>query len=529
MENRKNFRSRQAASSDFNAVHDAAERFAADTAACLIRALENGVSPYQQEWSGRGFVPYNPASGTRYRGANALRLMLEKHESPAWLTLKQASALGGRVKRGEHGVRCFFYASKTVSEEEFRQMKGDAALEKVPPSDRSASGIRIFIPCSFTVFNIDQTEGISEKRLLPPAPKGHPVDRADRILEASGARITAEEHGTRCCYLPKADVIVLPDRLSFRDNAAYYDAAMHEFAHWTGHPSRLARFSEDSVPAFGSAEYAREELRAETASLMIASSIGLPHHFGNHAAYIGEWVKVLKSDPQELIRACADADRITDYVLQYDRERAYLLDWEKKTAFGIDRPDLIARAEALINRHRLAPEGMTFREWTEQRMKERGLPKRDVEFAAARLFLSPESNSERLLAAGLCGFSVSEKTEVIFQAGAAAGGAAEKAAERLALRVLGSSGLSSCREALVSPEYRDSTAEIGKAILSHLEKVEARRSSPEKEAAALSSEDRIRLLEKATGIRNPAAARTQSAEIPHEEQIRVRDSAALSR
>ena len=48
--------------------------------------------------------------------------------------------------------------------------------------------------------------------------------------------------------------------------------------------------------------------------MMLASEIGFPHNTQQHAAYVSSWIKVLKEDPVEIIRASADAQKITDFV-----------------------------------------------------------------------------------------------------------------------------------------------------------------------------------------------------------------------
>jgi antirestriction protein ArdC len=52
---------------------------------------------------------------------------------------------------------------------------------------------------------------------------------------------------------------------------------------------------------FGSVGYAKEELRAEIASLMIDDRLGIGHDPGQHAAYVKSWVQVLKEDQR---RSC---------------------------------------------------------------------------------------------------------------------------------------------------------------------------------------------------------------------------------
>jgi hypothetical protein len=103
----------------------------------------------------------------------------------------------------------------------------------------------------------------------------------------------------------------LPPRDSFPSPDAYYATALHELGHWTGHPSRLDR---DLAHPFGSVGYAKEELRAEIASLMVGDQLGIGHDPSQHAAYVKSWVQVLK----EVAR---DADKIGACVLGLEKER----------------------------------------------------------------------------------------------------------------------------------------------------------------------------------------------------------------
>ena len=72
--------------------------------------------------------------------------------------------------------------------------------------------------------------------------------------------IQREAHG-------QVNIEDLAVRMGFKTADAYYATALHELGHWTGHPSRLDR---DLAHPFGSEGYAKEELRAEIASLMEA-------------------------------------------------------------------------------------------------------------------------------------------------------------------------------------------------------------------------------------------------------------------
>ncbi|SET57892.1 putative DNA primase/helicase, partial [Nitrosomonas marina] len=98
----------------------------------------------------------------------------------------------------------------------------------------------------------------------------------------------------------------------------YYATALHELGHWTGHETRLNR---DLAHPFGSEGYAREELRAEIASMLFGHELGIGHDPGQHAAYVASWIKTLEEDPTEIFRAAADAEKIQDYVLAFARQQ----------------------------------------------------------------------------------------------------------------------------------------------------------------------------------------------------------------
>jgi antirestriction protein ArdC len=95
---------------------------------------------------------------------------------------------------------------------------------------------------------------------------------------------------------------------------------IHEAGHWTGAESRLKR---DLRNAFGSHDYAREELRAEIGQMMVCAELGIADcDFSNNAAYVASWLEKLRSDRKEIFRAAADAQRIADYLLAFHPDYA---------------------------------------------------------------------------------------------------------------------------------------------------------------------------------------------------------------
>ena len=69
---------------------------------------------------------------------------------------------------------------------------------------------------------------------------------------------------------------------------------------------------------FGSIAYAKEELRAEIGSMMISGELGIGQSVDDHAAYVQSWIKILRDDPREVFRAAADAEKIMDYVMEFE-------------------------------------------------------------------------------------------------------------------------------------------------------------------------------------------------------------------
>ena len=95
----------------------------------------------------------------------------------------------------------------------------------------------------------------------------------------------------------------------------FLSSLWHEMAHSTGHESRLNRQIKNG---FGTELYAKEELRAEIASLMMCSKLGIEagEMNENHIAYIDSWIKDIKDKPSEIFKACADAEKICEWLFE---------------------------------------------------------------------------------------------------------------------------------------------------------------------------------------------------------------------
>lgn len=125
----------------------------------------------------------------------------------------------------------------------------------------------------------------------------------------------SHQEGDRAFYRPATDEVVLPMRKQFINTAEYYSTVFHELTHSTGHEKRLHRIA--TTAHFGSEEYSKEELVAEIGAAALVSHIGLEtsHSFRNSAAYIQNWLSVLKDDKRFIVSAAGKAEKAVALIL----------------------------------------------------------------------------------------------------------------------------------------------------------------------------------------------------------------------
>ncbi|WP_316979506.1 ArdC family protein [Shumkonia mesophila] len=277
----------------------------------IIADLEQGRVPWAQPWgrakAGVG-LPRNAGSGRPYSGINILILwgaVIERgYSSQNWLTFRQALALGGHVRKGERGVAVVYADRFTPKDEKARaEAEGDEP-RAVPFLKR------------FTVFNVAQCDDLPEaaREGAEPLPESEVVPRAEALIAATGADFRIG--GERAFYVPAADYIQVPPQPAFFEPINYYRTCFHEFGHWTGHASRLAR---DLSGSFGCKTYAREELVAEMASAFVCASLSITPTV-RHADYIGSWLEVLREDNRAIFRAASHASKAADFLLTFREE-----------------------------------------------------------------------------------------------------------------------------------------------------------------------------------------------------------------
>ena len=295
-------------------------------AGMVIEQLKEGTAPWMNPVKPGtvGERPLNPKTGAHYRGVNQLLLsMVQPDADPRWCTIHQANDLGAKVMKGSRGVPIRALVGWETEE-------GGKLDRKEPPPPGARPLFRVY-----SMFHASQLEGIEPyEQQRAGELEWEPVEKAEELLRRSGATILHDQ-SNRCFYRRSDDTIHLPPKENFRNAEGYYSTALHELGHWTGHESRLGR---EMGGGFGSERYAREELRAELASYMLALELGIGHDPASHASYIDSWIGVLEKDPLEIYRASEDASRIVDHVmgreLERVRERDTVPEKEERTMGG---------------------------------------------------------------------------------------------------------------------------------------------------------------------------------------------------
>ncbi|WP_255355084.1 ArdC family protein, partial [Novosphingobium sp. CCH12-A3] len=156
-----------------------------------------------------------------------------------------------------------------------------------------------------------QCEGLRPGLATDPAPlpERQVVPIAEAVIAASG--VDFRIGGDKAYYVPSADYVQVPPQPAFHEQINFYRTALHELCHASGHPSRLNRNLRN---AFGSKDYAREELIAEMGSAFLCAALGIVPTV-RHADYLASWLDVLREDNRAIFRAASQASKAADWLL----------------------------------------------------------------------------------------------------------------------------------------------------------------------------------------------------------------------
>ena len=269
----------------------------AEVTSRIMQQMENGVIPWRKPWIASG-AAVSHATGKAYSLLNQMLL----GRPGEYATYAQIQKAGGHVKKGEKASMVVFWKWIEQEDEETHEKMEVPFLRY------------------YNVFHIDQCEGVSAKYTTEAAfPDGADTLAAAQeiiydYLSREGVKLLHEE-GDRAFYRPSTDEVVLPIRKQFMSTAEYYSTVFHELTHSTGHPSRLNRLTRPSF--FGTEDYSKEELVAEIGAATLVNHVGLEtsSSFRNSAAYIQNWLGVLKNDKRFIVSAAGRAEKAVNLIL----------------------------------------------------------------------------------------------------------------------------------------------------------------------------------------------------------------------
>ena len=267
------------------------------------------ITVYPTAWNRKGVM---------YRGVNTYLPVGE------YITFNQCKAEGGSVKKGATGwpvVYWSFLQKETVDAD------GQKKMEVIP------------ILKYYTVFRVEDCDGIEQKHFPNPTTVEVPITHDEVVEDENGNSLNAAAEAIiadyirragngfvvnrnkvsdRAYYSPAMDFVTVPMREQFAVEAEFYSTLFHELGHSTGHSTRLNRFTGSAAhAAFGSKEYSKEELVAESTAATILNALGMEeaNTFRNSAAYIKGWASHIKSDPLMYVSAATKAQAAVDLIM----------------------------------------------------------------------------------------------------------------------------------------------------------------------------------------------------------------------
>ena len=268
----------------------------------IVSLLSQGTVPWHKPWHVQTGLPRNLITQKPYRGINVFLLMAMNYESPNWLTLRQANAMGGQIKPGEKSCPVVFWKPMKLTDKETKEEK------KIP-------FLRLY-----HVFNVSQCTGLKN---IPPADESAFIQTLPAELVSNMPQRPVIKHGMNMAsYSPVSDVVNMPDRARFKSEDHYHATLFHELVHATGHEKRLKRASIMERNGYGSDPYAKEELIAEMGSAFLCGYAGIEDRtINSSAAYLEGWLKQLKEDKMLIVQAAAQAQKAADFILGHKPDR----------------------------------------------------------------------------------------------------------------------------------------------------------------------------------------------------------------
>ena len=324
----------------------------------MIERIETISKDWSKPWITEDSLgwPKN-LSGREYNGMNALMLLLhcEKngYKIPRFCTFDCVQRLNKPtekqakegvelprvvVNRGEKSFPVMLTTFTCIHKETKEKIKYDDYKRL---SDEEKKMYNVYPKMQvFRVFNVSQTN-LQEARpeLWNKLANGDNVklDESEKMsFEPMDIMIRDNRwicpikpmHQDKAYFSITKNEIVVPEKAQFKDGESYYGTLWHEMTHSTGIEGQLNRIK---PTAFGSDEYAREELVAELGSALVAQRYGMSKALKEEScAYLKSWLEQLKESPQFIKTTLLDVKKATSLVTQNVDKITEELEKEKK-------------------------------------------------------------------------------------------------------------------------------------------------------------------------------------------------------
>jgi antirestriction protein ArdC len=284
----------------------------------VINHLESGNVIWRKGWNSLG-LPRNIITDYKYRGWNLYYLnfiiVLQNYKTPYFLTYKQTQEKGAHIRKREKGYPVIYWA---VIEDKVTS----SASKQIQTEEKDGSPKTRLVPKLYTVFNIDQTDGLT----LPKVEKifknhTQKIEACEEVLTNMVDKPVVKHQGDKTWYSRLIDTINMPNNNLFNTDADYYATLFHELSHSTGHEKRLNR--KELIENDGFKEnYSKEELTAELAATFLCGICGVEQTtLVNSTAYIQGWLKALKDDKTLIVKAASQAQAAAENILRYTNEK----------------------------------------------------------------------------------------------------------------------------------------------------------------------------------------------------------------
>lgn len=308
----------------------------------MIEKIESiRKSDWRKPWFTEGALQWpRNLSGREYNGMNALMLLLhcekEGYKIPRFCTFDCVQRLNKpdkdgqellrvSVLRGEKSFPVMLTTFTCIHKETKEKIKYDD-YKKLSDNEKKKYNVYPKMQV-FRVFNVAQTnlqearpelwQRLEEEYSCPKIENGEhfsfvPVDAM--IKDNLWICPIKPQHQDDAYYSISRNEIVVPEKEQFKSGESFYGALFHEMTHSTGVEGVLDRIK---PTAFGSPEYAREELVAELGSALVAQRYGMTKHIKEDScAYLKGWLNELKESPQFIKTTLLDVKRAASLITQ---------------------------------------------------------------------------------------------------------------------------------------------------------------------------------------------------------------------